>query len=148
MSVALKILSGVVVFALSYCIADLLSGIIYDNFIRDKIISSVSNALSTQTGALTQDLESLPSWVKLLSGDALVTFDIASVLEKDIPNTVEKAVSPYAHTFVRISFLPLLFIILSVLIKPLLKLLNRLVVNLCVKNLNALRQLLEMKWLY
>lgn len=125
----LRLVFFVLAFIISYFLADLLSALIYDNILKQKVISALGECLSLENLSKSSIAE-FPGWLTLLSGDALrgdnLNAYISNGLGNNIIASVETAIAPFAHTFIRIVILPVFYGICKLALNPLRRCINKL----------------------
>lgn len=145
-------LAGLIVTAfLAYYISSFLSQLIYDLFIKQTVITNIQQIIQ-QNGidyAVSNSLEAVPEWITGIISFFLGIFGISlNALENQIAipdnlsasaaQTIESAVRPVVTSLFAIIIIAVLFIIIFIFVKKLIKLVSRVFNIPVIKQINQL----------
>lgn len=128
------LLSNILAIIISSWLGSFLSNLIYDNFIRDKVVDSVSESIAGAVGSQTQSVETaannLPDYVNTILGLFGYTTDslnsgINNAVETqslNIAQAVESVIAPIIMAIMTIILVIILFIIIRIIFGKLIKL--------------------------
>ena len=113
----LGLLSSVISLAGAYFLGSWLSKLIYDNAIKDKIVSNVSNSMESSVSSTTSKVETatndLPEFVdKILGYFGYNSSNINKGIDSNVANGIESVVGPIVTALIAFLLVFLLFIIL------------------------------------
>ncbi len=147
----LGIASVAVTAVCAYYLSGFLSQVIYDTFIKQTVISNVSQLIE-ENGiqyAAANSLQALPEWIKSiisfissLFGAEPESFQNSLVISEQVStaasNAVESAVAPLVKTVIGFLLIILLFIIIFIFVKKLAKLVEKIFKIPGIKQINKL----------